>query len=142
MSTTSDEFDEGVSYDLAEIVPIPAKCTGCGFDWVGRDAIRAPSLDNCSCAWCWNTLRPHPNYPPVVDAVTARAQGGRQAELIAVSSMPFLRRDEVLRSEASRALRFIVIDQEVQIDGTIIVTVQPIPPVNGGMMEMKTTKRR
>ena len=75
-------MDEGENYTLEEIVPIPAQCPRCKYSWVGRDAIRAPSLANCGCFWCGSLrLIPHPDYPPVVDAVTARRRGGRQESL-------------------------------------------------------------
>jgi hypothetical protein len=67
--------DEPEVYSAEEIVPIPAKCAGCGYDWIDsvrgpspqllrmwphlrgsppvmtRDAIRAPSLRQCRCFW-------------------------------------------------------------------------------------------
>lgn len=39
--------------------PIPAKCPKCRYDWVDKDAIRAPSLSGCCCFWCHSLLRPH-----------------------------------------------------------------------------------
>lgn len=51
------------TFTEAEIVPIPAKCPKCKFDWVKRDAIRAPSLMNCRCFWCGSRLIRHPSYP-------------------------------------------------------------------------------
>jgi hypothetical protein len=63
---------EVVEYEPEEIVPIPAKCTKCGFNYTGKDAIRAPSLECCLCWNCWGKLKPHPDYPPVVDAATRR----------------------------------------------------------------------
>ena len=97
-------MDEPVSYTAEEIVPIPAKCVNprCGYDWVdgvresspqllrlwphlrgdpprpNRDAIRAPSLRGCRCFWCGGALIPHPDYPPVIDAETARTTHQRQ----------------------------------------------------------------
>lgn len=62
------------TFTEAEIVPIPAKCPKCKFDWVKRDAIRAPSLMNCRCFWCGSRLIRHPSYPRVVDALTRRRQ--------------------------------------------------------------------
>lgn len=83
-------------YTAAEIVPIPARCEKCGYDWIDgiktvsrqimklfplradpgpimcRDAIRAPSLRGCRCFWCGGRLLPHPDHPPVIDAETAR----------------------------------------------------------------------
>lgn len=64
--------DEGEEFTLAELIPIPAKCSKCRRVFVGRDAIRAPSLDNCSCWYCWGKLVPHPDYPDVEDAMTIR----------------------------------------------------------------------
>lgn len=68
----------GEAFTLAEIVPIPAICTnrkGRRHEWItgnGNGAIRAPSLRNCVCFWCGSSLVPHPDYPPVIDAVTRR----------------------------------------------------------------------
>lgn len=67
--TTTDR--EPMVFTEAEIVPIPAICKR-GHNWTGRDAIRAPSLRNCLCFWCGTPLRPHPEFPPVVDALTRR----------------------------------------------------------------------
>lgn len=39
--------------------PIPAKCPKCGYNWIGRDAIVAPTLSNCCCFWCSSPLRAH-----------------------------------------------------------------------------------
>lgn len=64
--------DDGDEFTVEEIVPLPAKCSKCGRVFVGRDAIRAPSLENCSCWYCWGKLKPHPDYPGVVDAMTLR----------------------------------------------------------------------
>jgi hypothetical protein len=64
--------DEGEEFTREELVPLPAKCSKCRRVFVGRDAIRAPSLDNCSCFYCWGKLKPHPDYPDVVDAATLR----------------------------------------------------------------------
>lgn len=64
-----------------EIVPLPAKCAKCKRDWLGRDAIRAPSLLNCRCFLCGGHLKPHPDYPGVVDALTIRLTKPRQASL-------------------------------------------------------------
>jgi hypothetical protein len=36
---------------------IPAICAGCGYLWVGLDAIRAPALAGCRCFWCGGRLR-------------------------------------------------------------------------------------
>jgi hypothetical protein len=62
-------------YELDEIVPIPAKCPRCKREFLGRDAIRSPSLDNVCCFYCGpnrsQRLIPHPDYP-VVDAKTKR----------------------------------------------------------------------
>jgi predicted Zn-ribbon and HTH transcriptional regulator len=65
------EIEEAEEYTLAELVPIPAKCAKCKRNWLGRDAIRAPSLDNCRCFYCGGQLKPHPKFP-VVDAKTKR----------------------------------------------------------------------
>lgn len=48
----------GFSYESEFILsnPMPARCVGCGYQWTGRDAIRAPSLRNCSCFWCHGEL--------------------------------------------------------------------------------------
>jgi hypothetical protein len=63
-------------YEEYGIVPIPAICTGPQkHEWVDggpNGAIRAPSLRNCVCFWCGKSLKPHPNYPKVVDAETQR----------------------------------------------------------------------
>lgn len=54
----------GIEYQLSFILdnPIPAECVRCGYQWVDsdkyKDAIRAPSLDNCACFFCWSGLRP------------------------------------------------------------------------------------
>lgn len=64
--------DGGEEFTLAELVPLPAKCSKCRRTFVGRDAIRAPTLANCSCWYCWGKLVPHPGYPDVVDAITVR----------------------------------------------------------------------
>lgn len=66
------ELDGAQSFTRDEIVPIPAQCKKCKRDWVGRDAIRAPSLHNCRCFLCGGEFRPHPDYPPVIDALTRR----------------------------------------------------------------------
>ena len=64
---------EDYEYARDEIVPLPAKCGKCGRNWVGRDAIRAPSLRQCRCFYCGGKLLPHPLHPGVVDAETRRA---------------------------------------------------------------------
>lgn len=48
------EVPWGFSYGRDFILenPIAALCSGCGYRWTGRDAIRAPSLRGCSCFWC------------------------------------------------------------------------------------------
>lgn len=60
----------------AEIVPIPAICTGrFKHEWIdgnGNGAIRAPSLRNCCCFYCGANLVAHPKLPPVVDAYARR----------------------------------------------------------------------
>lgn len=72
-----DEIASALIFAESEIVPIPARCTR-GHAWIGRDAIRAPSLRNCCCFWCGAPLRPHSDYPPVVDALTRRLRGSHQ----------------------------------------------------------------
>lgn len=64
--------DGGEEFELAELVPLPAKCPKCKRVFVGRDAIRAPTLANCCCWRCHTRLIPHPDYPGVVDALTLR----------------------------------------------------------------------
>lgn len=55
---------------------IPAKCVKCGRDWVGRDAIRSPSLACCGC-WCGGKLIPHPDHVGQISLFgTAGAAGG------------------------------------------------------------------
>lgn len=51
---------------------IPAKCGKCGRGFLGRDAIRAPSIDCCRCWRCHGRLVLHPNYPDHKDARTRR----------------------------------------------------------------------
>lgn len=48
----------GHSYESEFILgnPMEAGCEKCGYLWVGRDAIRAPTLRNCSCFWCHGRL--------------------------------------------------------------------------------------
>lgn len=99
------ERDAPQVYTEAELVPIPARCAKCGYDWVDgvktpsrqlvrlfplardlgpvvcRDAIRAPSLRQCRCFWCGGELRPHPDHPPVIDAETARGTHQRPLPL-------------------------------------------------------------
>lgn len=75
-------------FTAKEIVPIPAICTNKyrKHEWLdtnGNGAIRAPSLRNCVCFWCGKPLKPHPDYPPVIDAETRRKMQYHQAELIA-----------------------------------------------------------
>lgn len=73
---------EPMTFTRDEIVPIPAQCKGKhNHPWVGVDAINAPSLRGCVCFWCGAELRPHPDYPPVVDALTRRLQRGVQLTL-------------------------------------------------------------
>jgi hypothetical protein len=70
---TSESINRVEMYTSDEIVPIPAQCKGPHkHNWTGRDAIRAPSLGNCCCFWCGAPLRPHPDYPAVIDAATRR----------------------------------------------------------------------
>lgn len=69
----------GESFAIEDIVPIPAICTKSHrpHEWIegnGNGPILAPSLDNCRCCYCGNTLKPHPKYPPVIDALTRRRQ--------------------------------------------------------------------
>lgn len=47
---------EQLSVFDAPLEGIAARCNGCGFRWVGRDAIRAPSLAGCRCFWCAGEL--------------------------------------------------------------------------------------
>lgn len=56
----AEEEPDGVSYDSAFILnnPIPAGCAKCNYRWIGPDAIRAPSLENCSCFYCGGRLVP------------------------------------------------------------------------------------
>lgn len=61
-------------YAIAELVRLPAKCSKCNRAFVGRDAIRAPSLRQCCCFWCHGPLVPHPDYPGVIDSETLRSQ--------------------------------------------------------------------
>jgi hypothetical protein len=65
------EIGAAEEYAPDELVPLPAICTGkkCGREYVaGKDGpVMAPSLDNCHC-WCGARLKPHPDYPGVVDA--------------------------------------------------------------------------
>ena len=75
-----DELRRAEVFASDEIVPIPARCKR-GHDWVGPDAIRAPSLHNCRCFWCGAELRPHPDHPPVVDALTRRRRRGQPEQV-------------------------------------------------------------
>jgi hypothetical protein len=65
-------MDEEEEYSLAELVPIPAKCSKCKRVFLGRDAIRAPSLACCSCFYCHGKLIPHPDHKDFEDAQTRR----------------------------------------------------------------------
>lgn len=64
---------EEEEFTLAELVPIPAKCSKCKRVFLGKDAIRAPSLDNCCCWYCWGKLVLHPSAGvDFEDAITKR----------------------------------------------------------------------
>ncbi len=46
------------------LYPIPAYCQKCGHEFLGREAITAPSLQNCICFWCSSgQLRLLQRYP-------------------------------------------------------------------------------
>lgn len=73
---TARPEDADHEYTLDEIVPLPAVCARCGREFVGPEAIMAPSLDCCQCFYCGGhggRLVPHPDHPGVVDAATRRA---------------------------------------------------------------------
>lgn len=72
----NDAEDQGHDdYELSELVPIPAKCPRCKREFLGRDAIKAPSLDRVCCFYCGPNrsvhLIPHPDFP-VIDAASLR----------------------------------------------------------------------
>ncbi len=50
------EFGYSYASDFILSHPLRAQCAGCGYLWVGRDAIRSPNLLNCSCFWCHGEL--------------------------------------------------------------------------------------
>lgn len=60
---------------------IPAKCSKCGYDWVGRDRIYAPSLRNCYCFWCGGKLKKHPAFKGFLTAEDIRR--GKKPQLVA-----------------------------------------------------------
>lgn len=73
----NDEKDRNaVEYTLEELVAIPAYCPRCKRSFLGRDAIRAPSLDNCGCFYCGSVkhvrLVLHPEHKGFIDAKTRR----------------------------------------------------------------------
>ena len=49
------------------LYPLAAQCRRCGHEFIGREAIKAPSLQNCMCFWCHSgKLRLLPRYPSPV----------------------------------------------------------------------------
>ena len=51
-------------------LPISAKCKKCGYNWIGNDAISAPSLLGCLCFWCHGELRAHRGERDLIKADT------------------------------------------------------------------------
>lgn len=71
--------DIGEEFGLDEIVPLPAKCSKCKRNWIGKDAIRAPHLDIARCFYCGGQLVAHPKEPPVESAFDRRRRLEREA---------------------------------------------------------------
>lgn len=104
---TEEEEPDGVSYDLAFILnnPIPAKCAKCNYQWAGRDAIRAPSLKNCSCFYCGGRLVPldKEGYKRRLETLHLHVVGRLTTEIPApggAAAPPAQSPDELLRSVA------------------------------------------
>jgi hypothetical protein len=72
-------------YSAEELVPLPAICPSrkCRAEYVGAEAVLAPSLDNARCFYCGSALRPHGGYPDVVGAKERRARLRAAAEALA-----------------------------------------------------------
>jgi hypothetical protein len=73
-----DNFGEPEEYTTEEVLarPIPAKCPRCKRSFLGRDAIRAPTLDHVCCFYCGSNrsvhLVIHPAHKGFVTAKMAR----------------------------------------------------------------------
>ena len=78
LAAQADEFDAVEEYTTEEVETraIPAKCPRCKRSFLGRDAIRAPSLDNVCCFYCGprrtTRLVIHPKHKGFVTAKMAR----------------------------------------------------------------------